>query len=78
MQAARAAIETGDVDAAMPLARRAYRLLPGNASASGIYGLALLRSGAGGPDARDLLIKAVQLAPEDALLRQWLAESRRR
>lgn len=78
MQAARAAIETGDVDAAVPLARRAYRLLPGNASASGIYGLALMRSGADGPDARDLLIKAVQLAPEDMMLREWLAESGRR
>lgn len=78
VQAARAAIETGDAQGALPLARRAYRLLPGNASASGIYGLALMRSGAQGPDARDLLSKAVQLAPDDPMLRQWLAESRRR
>lgn len=75
MQAARAAIETGEADAALPLARRAYRLLPGNASASGIYGLALTRAGQSPQDARDLLLKAVQLSPDDPLLRAWLAEA---
>ncbi len=75
MQAARAAIETGEADAALPLARRAYRLLPGNASASGIYGLALTRAGQSPQDARDLLLKAVQLSPDDPLLRTWLAEA---
>ena len=75
MQAARAAMESGDVSAAIPLARRAHRLLPGNGAASGIYGIVLTRAGESPQDARDLLVKAVQLSPDDALLREWLAEA---
>ena len=78
MQAARAAMESGDVAAALPLARRAYRLLPGNGSASGIYGIVLSRAGERPQDAQDLLLKAVQLSPDDGLLREWLAEASQR
>jgi tetratricopeptide (TPR) repeat protein len=73
-QLARALIETGDSDAALPHARRAYRLLPGNATISGVYGLALHRAGGHAQDARDLLAKAVQLSPGDAVLRGWARE----
>ncbi len=73
-QLARCELELGRVSAALPLARRAYRLLPGNGTVSGIYGLALARSGGSRTDARDLLDKAVQLSPDDPLLRQWRAE----
>ncbi|MEQ1508956.1 MAG: tetratricopeptide repeat protein [Sphingopyxis sp.] len=73
-QLARCELELGNVGAALPLVARAYRLLPGNATISGIYGIAMARSGGSMVDARDLLDKAVQLAPEDMLLRQWRAE----
>lgn len=74
-QLARARIETGDADGAIEPAAHAYRLLPGNATVSGVYGRALALSGEGnGRDAADLLLKAVQLAPDDAVLRQWLGE----
>ncbi len=74
-QMARALIETGDVDGAIAPAARAYRLLPGNATTSGVYGRALALSGQGsGRDAADLLLKAVRLAPEDMVLRRWLGE----
>lgn len=74
-QLARARIETRDVDGAVEPARHAYRLLPGNATVSGVYGRALALSGEGdGRDAADLLLKAVRLAPDDAVLRQWLGE----
>jgi tetratricopeptide (TPR) repeat protein len=72
-QTARSLIEVGEPEAASGYAGRAYRLLPGNASISGIYGWSLHRSGANGDAPRHLLEKAVDLAPEDALLRQWLA-----
>ncbi len=74
VQLARAHVELGNPAAALPYAARAYRLLPGNASISGLYGLALHRSGQGGDDPRELLVKAVQLAPDDLLLRNWLGE----
>lgn len=74
-QLARARIETGDADSAIEPAARAYRLLPGNATVSGVYGRALALSGEGdGRDAADLLLKAVRLAPEDAVLRRWFGE----
>jgi len=76
-QLARCQLELGDPDAAVDYARRAYRLLPGNATVSGVYGIALTRTVGATQDARDLLTKAVNLAPEDALLRSWLAESQR-
>ncbi|MEQ1726049.1 MAG: tetratricopeptide repeat protein [Sphingopyxis sp.] len=75
-QLARCELELGNVGAAVPLARRGYRLMPGNATVSGIYGITLSRGGGSVADARDLLDKAVQLAPDDALLRQWRAEVR--
>ncbi len=73
-QLARCELELGRVSEAMPLARRAYRLLPGNGTVSGVYGLSIARSGGTMQDARDLLDKAVQLAPDDQLLQQWRAE----
>ena len=74
-QLARARIETGDADGAVDPARHAYRLLPGNATVSGVYGRALTLSGEGdGRDAADLLLKAVRLSPDDAVLQQWLGE----
>ena len=73
-QLARCDLELGDAESALAFARRAYRLLPGNATVSGAYGIALARNGGSRTDARDLLAKAVSLAPQDVLLRQWLAE----
>ena len=74
-QLARARIEQGDAEGAIDPARRAYRLLPANATVSGVYGRALALSGEGdGRDAADLLLKAVRLAPEDIVLRAWLAD----
>jgi tetratricopeptide (TPR) repeat protein len=73
-QLARALIETGEEGEALPHAERAYHLLPGNATISGVYGLALHRTGGNAQDARDLLTKAVQLAPNDAVLRSWTGE----
>jgi cellulose synthase operon protein C len=73
-QIARAHLEMDDASAALPIAARAYRLLPGNATISGLYGLALHRNGQGGEDSRDLLNKAVQLASDDGILRRWQAE----
>jgi cellulose synthase operon protein C len=71
-QIARARIELGDANDAIAPAARAYRLLPGNATVSGVYGRALALSGEGdGRDAADLLLKAVRLAPEDAVLQGW-------
>lgn len=76
-QLARCQLELGDPEAAVAYARRAYRLLPGNATVSGVYGIALTRTTGATQDARDLLTKAVSLAPEDALLRSWLEEGLR-
>jgi cytochrome c-type biogenesis protein CcmH/NrfG len=74
-QLARARIEQGNAPAALDPARRAYRLMPGNATISGVYGRALALSGEGdGRDAADLLLKAVRLAPDDPVLRAWLGE----
>ncbi len=74
-QIARSRIELGDADDAVAPAARAYRLLPGNATVSGVYGRALALSGEGdGRNAADLLLKAVRLAPEDRVLRAWLAD----
>ncbi|MCU0729509.1 MAG: tetratricopeptide repeat protein [Sphingopyxis sp.] len=73
-QMARAQLELGEAEAARDHAVRAYRLLPGNAAISGLYGIALHRTGGNAVDARDLLVKAVQLAPDDRLLQNWLAE----
>ncbi len=76
-QIARARIELGDTDGAIAPAARAYRLLPGNATISGVYGRALALGRQGdGRDAADLLLKAVRLAPEDAVLRGWWMEAR--
>ncbi len=75
-QTARSLIETGDAAAATDYAARAYRLLPANASISGIYGWALHRSGATGDAALHLLEKAVDIAPDDPLLRRWLTTVR--
>lgn len=73
-QVARAKLELGNAAAALPYATRAYRLFPGNATTSGVYGLALHRSGGDRTDAHELMAKAVQLAPGDALLMRWARE----
>jgi tetratricopeptide (TPR) repeat protein len=73
-QVARAELEVGDAAAALPYAARAYRLFPGNATTSGVYGLALHRNGGDRTDAHELMVKAVQLAPGDALLLRWARE----
>lgn len=73
-QLARVNLERGDAAAALPYAERAYRLIPANATISGLYGLALSRTGGNAADARDLLFKAVQLAPDDGVLRGWQRE----
>ena len=73
-QMARARIEMGDASGAVRDAGHAYQLMPENATISGIYGIAIARSGGNAQDARDLLRKAVELAPEDTLLRQWRME----
>lgn len=74
-QWARARLEQGDAAGALAPIRRAYRLVPGNATISGVYGRALQLSGEGeGHDAADLLLKAVRLAPDDVVLRAWYNE----
>ncbi len=73
-QIARCSIELGDAGAALVPAARAYRLFPGNATVSGLYGIALARTGGNRQDARDLLMKAAQLAPADALIARWRRE----
>ncbi len=76
-QLARARIERGDARGALGPARAAYRLMPGNAAISGVYGRALAVSGEGSrTDAADLLRKAVRLAPDDVVLRRWRADLR--
>lgn len=74
-QIARSQLELGDAESAVDHARRAYRLLPGNATVSGLYGIALLRTGGNRTDAQDLMAKALRLAPDDPLLRAWQAET---
>ena len=74
-QIGRCHLELGDAAAALPFAQRAYRLLPANATISGVYGLALVRTGGSRRDAQDLLAKAIQLAPGDPLLRRWQQEA---
>lgn len=75
-QLARCELELGNVGAALTRAAHAYRLMPGNGTISGIYGIATARGGGSMTDAGDLLDKAVQLSPQDELLRQWQAEVR--
>lgn len=78
-QSARARLEQGDASGALGAARRAYRLMPGNATISGVYGRALQLSGEGqGQDSADLLLKAVRLAPDDSVLLTWYGERNRR
>lgn len=77
-QLARAEVEAGEAARAVPHAARAYRLLPGNATVCGVYGLTVLRSGGERRIARELLDKAVGLAPDDALLSQWQREAMQR
>ena len=73
-QLARCELELGDPASALSYARRAYRLLPGNATISGVYGIAMSRSAGASQDAQDLLAKAASLAPDDALLQSWREE----
>lgn len=78
-QWARARLEQGDASGALAAAQRAYRLMPGNATISGVYGRALQLSGEGqGQDSADLLLKAVRLAPDDSVLLAWFGERNRR
>ncbi|MFM6853422.1 MAG: tetratricopeptide repeat protein, partial [Sphingopyxis sp.] len=73
-QIARCELELGDAGAALPWAARAYRRLPANATVSGVYGIAMARSGGNQQDSRDLMAKALSIAPDDALIRRWYGE----
>ncbi|MEM8695091.1 MAG: tetratricopeptide repeat protein [Pseudomonadota bacterium] len=68
--------ETGDTDRALALARRAYLLLPMNASTSEIYGWIAADSGVDRALGVELLEKAQSLAPEDLQIAERLAAAR--
>ncbi|WP_299322720.1 tetratricopeptide repeat protein [Parasphingopyxis sp.] len=68
--------EMGDVDRALALARRAYLLLPMNASTSEIYGW-ILADGSSDPELGiAMLEKAQSLAPDDPQIAERLAAAR--
>ena len=68
----------GDSERGVALARRAYLLLPMNASTSEIYGWVMVDSGADIARGIELLEKAQSLAPEDEQIAERLAEARTR
>ncbi|MBH2000631.1 MAG: tetratricopeptide repeat protein, partial [Sphingomonadaceae bacterium] len=72
---ARASLESGDHAAARIYAAHAYRLMPANPMTADIYGWTLLRTGAKGPAAIDLLEKAVALAPGHPALQMHLGQA---
>lgn len=59
---------------ALPFAAHAYRLQPANPVAADIFGWTLFKARGGSIAARDLLQKAAQLAPQEALVRLHLGE----
>ncbi|MFZ2998425.1 MAG: hypothetical protein WA070_19875 [Sphingobium sp.] len=72
---ARAALESGDRTRALAYAAHAYRLMPGNPMMADIYGWILMRTGAAGPKAVDMLEKAVAMAPGIPLLQLHLGQA---
>ncbi|MGP1282212.1 MAG: tetratricopeptide repeat protein [Parasphingopyxis sp.] len=70
--------EMGETEPATALARRAYLLLPMNASTSEIYGWILADSGADRRLGLELLEKARALAPDDPQIAERLAAARAR
>jgi tetratricopeptide (TPR) repeat protein len=68
--------EMGDSERGAALARRAYLLLPMNASTSEIYGWILFDSGADPERGIELLEKAHTLGPDDAQIAERLATAR--
>lgn len=69
--------EMGDADRAGAYARRAYLLLPMNASTSEIYGWVLADSGTDIVHGIELLEKAQSLAPDDSQIAERRAAARR-
>lgn len=68
--------EMGDSERGLALARRAYLLLPMNASTSEIYGWILVDSGADPARGIEMLEKAQSLAPEDVQIAERLTAAR--
>lgn len=68
--------EMGDTDRALALARRAYLLLPMNASTSEIYGWILADGGSDPELGVAMLEKAQSLAPDDPQIAERLAAAR--
>lgn len=68
--------EMGDTDRSLALARRAYRLLPTNASTSEIYGWIAADSGVDRELGIELLEKAQRLAPDNAQIADRLTAVR--
>lgn len=68
--------EMGDTDRALALARRAYLLLPMNASTSEIYGWILADGGSDPELGIAMLEKARSLAPDDPQITERLAAAR--
>lgn len=69
--------ETGDFDRALPLARRAWTLDPGNPVTSDTLGWLLFRSGKDRVGGVALLEQAARGAPSDAEIRAHLRDARR-
>lgn len=72
---ARAWVAKDDAARALPYAAHAYRLMPMSAVTSDIFGWALLRKGGNEHAARELLEKAVSLAPAEPLVRHHAGEA---
>lgn len=71
---ARAWIGKGEADRALPFAAHAYRLQPASAVAADIFGWALHKARGRSDAAREFLEKAVQLAPDQALVHLHLGQ----
>ena len=74
-QLAQSLIENGRPEEALPHAARAYRLMPMSARTSAVYGRALRRVGDRPRDAEELLRKARQRDPVNALYARWASEA---
>jgi tetratricopeptide (TPR) repeat protein len=71
---ARAWLGKGDTERALGYAAHAYRLQPGSAVTSDIFGWTLFRSGGKNDVALDLLKKAAQLSPREPLVQRHLQQ----
>jgi cellulose synthase operon protein C len=67
-------IDRGDAAKALPFAARAYRLNPASAVTSDVLGWALFRANVRIADARDLLEKAIAMAPGEPLVQMHLGQ----